>query len=382
MTGFAEYLQSKYESGEILHYLVTKVPSGSLPTGWIEKGLVSKGVTGSIESKKNQEHLAIPLDRFARLVKDLDLDNAFSILLAGEKGLHNPRLVSIVSNSLLNGAPSALCFWPRDLGILHTIDLVFDNGPRVSDTPKSSESVIDYVEELRSDYHSGEVSGFITLKIPKGRFKVSEWIHLSKKSPHLVSTDGFHGNVPSFIRVCAKWLSTFQLLNMFKSGVASILFVNSDMADLCMWDASQGFASFARLRGSAIRTHLEKYLQSLWMSESDLASSISAPEVIIEGRGKAEPRRKTPQAASVPDDDSMAHEVRKLSSRLSAIPVKDFEHRLQRIENRAGSDAQGEQSYAILTKRLEETANLLEGLSKRLKKLESRLERIGIAEER
>jgi hypothetical protein len=240
---------------------------------------------------------------------------------------------------------------------------------------------MDYTEELRKDFHAGSVSGFLTLKIPTGKFKVTEWVTANRSSEFFVDSEGFEDKIPPFIRIFAAWLSNLHLLSGFKNGVASIILQKPKETQICLWDVSQRFASFAVLKEANLRTNPNKYLQSLWTSPSDLSSSFSEPKVIVERRQSGPKRASVSDTPSRKSDQStMVKEVAQLSKRLSAIPVKEIEDRVKILEADTGYvDAQ---ASAILIKRLDETAALLEGLSKRLQDLEKRLDRIGIREEK
>ena len=65
-------LQAMYHSGQVTAYIISILPASNLATGWVEQGLVSKGLPSNLDDKNNQETLVIPIDRFAQILAFLD----------------------------------------------------------------------------------------------------------------------------------------------------------------------------------------------------------------------------------------------------------------------------------------------------------------------
>ena len=91
-------LQALYHSGQVSAYIISKLPEGKLTTGWIEQGLLSKGFTGNLQDKKHQENLVIPIDRFARLIRDYSTEINLGLIILGAHGLDKSKLITLVSN--------------------------------------------------------------------------------------------------------------------------------------------------------------------------------------------------------------------------------------------------------------------------------------------
>ena len=59
----ATRLNSMYLSGEVTGYLCAQLPKGDLKQGWITRGLLLKGIKGSLTSKANQLRFIDPMEQ-------------------------------------------------------------------------------------------------------------------------------------------------------------------------------------------------------------------------------------------------------------------------------------------------------------------------------
>jgi hypothetical protein len=149
------HLQALYHSGQISGYIHSKLTDGSLKTGWIEQGLLSKGVKGQLRDKNNQESLVIPADRFARLARDHgELDDT-TLVIIGSKGLVARKFVAIVFGQ--QGSQSLIAFQIQKTSPYEIIRFLLHALGKKS-SQLLEEPNLDYVEQLRIDASEGEVA--------------------------------------------------------------------------------------------------------------------------------------------------------------------------------------------------------------------------------
>ncbi|MFW9888164.1 MAG: hypothetical protein ACFFER_08285, partial [Candidatus Thorarchaeota archaeon] len=67
-------LQAMYSSSEVLGYLVAQLPEKGLKSGWVEEGLLAKGLQESSTTKFNQENYIEPTHEAIQLMADRAMD--------------------------------------------------------------------------------------------------------------------------------------------------------------------------------------------------------------------------------------------------------------------------------------------------------------------
>jgi len=383
MTDIAGGIEALHKSGEILHFILSRIPRDALSAGWIEEGLLQSTISDDLQAKHNQEQVIIPTDRFVRLIHDREMNpsKVTAMLLIGEKGTHMPRLCVVVGNGISKRAkvPCVLSFWSRDSIPSENVDLVSDLLMRAPVPVGQDEPVLDYIEQLKADFLEGKVVGFSALKIPKKKFKVSEWVgSCTKGSDFCVASEGDQHQVVALARVFGRWMVGLQIMKAMRQGTAALIFSLPDRTELCLWDSEQRLATVALFKASEVAMISRSYLNPLWTSLTDLPDHSSSPKVEVrqgDVRGKKRVKDKSGNLAA------FEKSVRSLEARLSRVPIAELEERVRNLEEKDRPTVGDGPTSTLLLKRLDETAELLEALSQRLRKLEEKLQDIGATSE-
>ena len=140
------HLQALYHSGQITGYIHSKLPEGSLKTGWIEQGLLSKGMKGNLRDKHNQESLVIPADRFARLTRDRPGWENMAIVMIGPKGLVANKFVSIIYGD--KGSQSMIAFQIEKTSPHEITKFLLQNALGKGATLSFEEPNLDYISKF------------------------------------------------------------------------------------------------------------------------------------------------------------------------------------------------------------------------------------------
>ncbi|MBE0525914.1 MAG: hypothetical protein IH631_03165, partial [Candidatus Thorarchaeota archaeon] len=202
-------LSAMYHSEQISAYIVSKLPSGQLATGWIEQGLLTKGLPGNLQDKNNHETLVIPIDRFARLAREYEYEVGFGLFILGEQGSNRLKLVTILKSSKTNSFEAigfkSDCIQTQEL--FNTISrLLSEKSTAVIDTDPN----LDYIEELLSAAADGDVRHLLSLSLPVDKQKTASWIQkLLKsdlKSEAVIAQYGQPHQISSTILLISRWL--------------------------------------------------------------------------------------------------------------------------------------------------------------------------------
>ncbi|MHA1936005.1 MAG: hypothetical protein ACW97A_12040, partial [Candidatus Thorarchaeota archaeon] len=115
---FATALQAMYASNEIPGFLCVQVPEEITNVSWIEKGVLFKGVRGSLSSKTNQSQYVRPLHESTRVFADRRIldESGTGILIVGEQGLVSRKFIVLLLDAKESGIkqPSVVSFWSKD----------------------------------------------------------------------------------------------------------------------------------------------------------------------------------------------------------------------------------------------------------------------------
>jgi hypothetical protein len=369
-------LQALYHSGEITSFIHSNLPVDSLKTGWIEKGLLSKGMRGQLRDKHNQESLIIPADRFARLTRDMTSSGYASITVIGSKGLREQKFAAMVYE--VEDHQSLIAFQIQEKTPLEIIQLFLRAlGREISD--QRDEPNLDYVEQFRIDAGERIVKDALVLSLPKEITKISEWIKATiqeKSSDNVLLRHGSSKGLVVFSALLTRWVNGLELFRETRSAIVACLFVRKKDMDVCFWDSSQKIASFVNVASGNVEELGRKYMLPLWMVPGDSLKPLpKKKEVVVEPR----PRKKTkvqPQDAKT----ARATGIEALSRRLDKVSIPDLESQLDSIEGRLQTGAKGQSldkgGFETLQSRLSENIDRIETLAKRLAELEKRIKKI------
>lgn len=378
-------LQAMYHSEQLLSYIVAKLPESALATGWIEQGLVNKGLVGNLLDKKNQEDLVIPVDRFIRLISETqsEIDSGFFIIGTHDKSKH----VAIVSNKKNKGiAPKTVIglnvgnLQTHELLALVTRILTGKNGPAINDPN------LDYVEELLSDAANGDVSHLLSLSVNSGKQTPLDWIKKILKtdlnSENVLAQSGDIQEISQSVLIFSRWLLGLDIFAKNKNTIASLLLAQGDKITLYFWDASQKITTFAIFNGVRLYTILWKYVHPLWYrSLIQIKGESSGPTVVIEKVKSTDTRKKFSSDSAVSQSITIVRTLlTELERRISPL-VTQLHMLKKRIEKmtsdtRFHSMSENSESAIEELRRIEKETKILEDMSIRLKELEKQLETI------
>jgi len=368
-------LQALFHSGDIIGYIHSNLPVDSLTTGWIEKGLLSKGVKGQLRDKHNQESLVIPSDRFSRLTKDMPDAGYANIVIIGTKGLRENKFAAMVYEN--EGIQSLIAFQTKNKTPLEIIQLFLQAlGRPTSD--KREEPNLDYVEQLRIDAGERIVNDAMVLSLPKEISKISEWIKATiqeESSSSILLRHRSSKDLPVFSALLTRWVTGLELFRETRSAITACLFVKKKEMDVCFWDSSQRIVSFASIGSSNVEELGMKYLLPLWMVPGDSLEPPKKREVVLEPRPVKKQHVKVEESSPGVEDT-----IRALRRRLDEVSISDLESQLKSIEERIQSipDAPSldKVGFETLQSRLAENIDRIETLAKRLVELEKRINKI------
>ncbi|MFW9788274.1 MAG: hypothetical protein ACFFE2_03035 [Candidatus Thorarchaeota archaeon] len=365
----ATHLQALFHSGQVSSYIHSKLTNGPLKTGWIEQGLLSKGMTGKLRDKMNQETLVIPADRFARLARDREDGQEVALVIIGSKGLVSSKFVGLVYKQ--GNSQTLVAFQIQKTSPLEIIKLLLQFALSRKTSKAFHEPNLDYVEQLRSDVSEGSIDEMTVFALPKKQVKMSEWMKDALLSPSSESIELQHGTsnrIPKLAALLTRWLTGLELFKGTSNGIATLVFIGRKSIDACFWDQPQRIAAFMTFNHDNLDSLAMKYLNPLWI---DAGESIKPPKPVREVT--VEPRKSV---SSIP----------KSSQTKSDVPsIADLTRRIDLLESSLKSSTDGTEvsgtargTMDILQSRLVENIERIESLSNRLGDLEKRLKKLRI----
>ncbi len=374
----ATHLQALYHSGQISGYIHSRLPEGSLKTGWIEQGLVSKAVKGNLRDKNNQEFLVIPSDRFTRLTRDRNELIDFALFIIGPKGLSARKFVAMVFGKQDN--QYLIAFQTHRTTLNEIIKFILQNILKEKVAKSFDEPNLDYIEQLRLDASEGLVHEMTVVTLPKKEEKISDWMKEVLLSPSSENIDIHHGTpniIPKFAMLITRWLTGLELFKGKSNGIASLIFMGHKSMDTCFWDQTQRIAAFTIFNNKQLYWLSRKYLESLWVVPGESIDTQSpSREVIIETRSvSVSPVKQLPPEEHEKSVPVSTTQTQKILSSLS--------ERLDLLESRLKSSLPTDEAVEtdrgtmdVLQSKLSENIDRIESLSKRLIELEKRLKKI------
>ncbi|TFH05128.1 MAG: hypothetical protein E4H14_13385 [Candidatus Thorarchaeota archaeon] len=380
-------LSAMYHSEQISAYIVSKLPSGQLATGWIEQGLLTKGLPGNLQDKNNHETLVIPIDRFARLAREYEYEVGFGLFILGEQDSNRLKLVTILKSSKTNSFEAigfkSDCIQTQEL--FNTISrLLSEKSTAVIDTDPN----LDYIEELLSAAADGDVRHLLSLSLPVDKQKTASWIQkLLKsdlKSEAVIAQYGQPHQISSTILLISRWLLGLDIFRKTKNAITTILFTLTSHIVLCLWDSRQNLATFAFVEGVDTERILRKYILPLWHTYEDVTNDKpKSPKVVIEKRGKREqtkPLRRISDSQP-PDTQSISilrTRIIELTNRLTKLvfQIGNIKKRTARVIKGTRIQSMSEHSENAIEelRRIEDETKILENISTRLREMEKQIE--------
>lgn len=380
-------LQAMYHSEQVSAYIVSKLPAGKLTTGWVEQGLLSKGIPGNLQDKKNQETLVIPIDRFIRLAREYEQEIGFGLFILGEQGSNRSKLVTILKSSD-SGLFEAIGFKSGSIQAEELIKTISRFFSKKSKAEIDSNPNLDYVDALLSAAADGDVRHLLSFSPSVGKQKAASWIQkllkTDLKSESVLAQYGQPHQISSTILLVSRWLLGLDIFRKTKNPIVAIIFTLASHTVLCIWDSKQNLASFAFVEGVDVERTLSKYTLSLWLiPEVVPEDKLRSPEVVIETAGKRKPTKslETATVSIHPDTQSISilrNRLTELATRLSQLvsQINRIKKRTLRVIKDMRMQSMSEHSENALEelRRIEDETKILEDVSKRLRQMEKQIE--------
>ena len=374
----ATHLQALYHSGQISGYIHSKLTDGSLKTGWIEQGLLSKGMKGNLRDKHNQESLVIPADRFARLARDRGGWKDAALVIIGSKGLAASKFVAMVFGP--QESQSLVAFQIQRTSPHEIVRFLLQNALGKKVSPHFEEPNLDYVEQLRMDASEGEVNEMTVLSLPKKQVKLSTWMKealLSPLSDNIEIQHGTSNTIPKLAALITRWLTGLELFKSTPSGISTLVFVGKRVMEACFWDQPQRKVAFTTFNHDDLESLSRKYLTPLWIVSGESVETPSPTrEVTVE-------TRKVPVQSKKPSSTERHEEYASVSHSSAEKTLANLSKRLDSLElqlryPKTDSEVTGKDrgTLDILQSKLSENIERIEALSKRLSDLEKRIKKI------
>lgn len=367
----ATHLQALFHSGQITGYVHSKLTDGPLKTGWIEQGLLSKGMKGKFRDKNNQESLVIPADRFARLARDRGGWEDAAFVIIGSKGSISSKFVAMVFGQQDSHTLIALQIQKTSAHDIIRFLLQKVLGKKAS--RPFEEPNLDYVEQLRMDVSEGEIGEMTVLSLPKKQVKMSEWMKDTLLSPSSESIEIQYGStnqIPKFAALVTRWLTGLELFKTTPSGIAALVFMGRKAMEACFWDQPQRLATFTIFKHENLESLSMNYLTPLWIVPGECVETQQPTrEATIEPR-KVSVSPKKPTSLERPTKDTQKV-LANLTRRLDSLET-------QLKSSKTDSDETGKDrgTMDVLHSRLSENIQRIEAISERLGDLEKRLRKI------
>ncbi len=400
-------LQAMYSSSEVLGYLISQLPEKGLKSGWVEEGLLVKGLQESSSSKFNQENYIEPTQEAVHLMADraMDAPGRTGIFILGEPGLDSPKLVVVLSDDprAPGRAKLVTTIWLRDYTPHDLIRLVLKYLLREQLSPVFEEPNLDYIEQLRIDAIEWEAAEAISLSIPGRKFNTSIWIKQAIQHPdddyQIALRFGKLRQIPAFALLFSRWLIDLPIFEDLNNGIAAAIFRKEDSVELAIWDNPRELATFAVLLDTDVEDITRKFLVPAWFESGDrIQPPIRTREVvvgkpsrsIVEGVKQSFSLKEPPMPVISEEERRAAEALTKLvddlRTRMEKFPVEDIIQRLEMVENQSQilgehlssemmtGEFSGDESIAVgmLQNKLGHMLDKLEELTERIENIEKR----------
>jgi hypothetical protein len=400
-------LQAMYSSSEVLGYLISQLPEKGLKSGWVEEGLLAKGLQESSTTKFNQENYIEPTHEAVHLMADraMDAPGRTGVFILGEPGLDSSKLVVVLSDD--PGARGRVklvtAIWLRDYSPQDLIRLVLKYilGEKLSS--EFEEPNLDYIEQLRIDAIEWEAAEVLSLRIPGRKFNTSIWIKQAIQQPEeeysIALRCGKLRQIPAFALLFSRWLIDLPLFEDLNLGIAAAIFRKEDSVELAVWDNPRELATFAILLDTDLEDIARKFLVPAWFERGDRVHPpvrtrevvVSKPSGLVEGVKKSFSLTEPVKPIAISEEERRAAEaltklVDDLRTRMEKFPVEEIIERLEVVENQSKmlseqqksdmmtGEFRGDEGAAVgmLRNKLGHMLDRLEELSERLEAIEKR----------
>ncbi len=381
-------LEAMHANGEVLGHLSIRFPGDKLKAGWIETGLLTKGITGNLVDKENQNRYVIPLSTSMRSVIDRGVSSsgAAGIMLLGTPGLRSEKFVVVFRNESQDGKlfRNISAFWIKEF-TPHEITRIFLRHELGVDVSSSfDEPGVDYVEYIREQTTIGTCAEAFSLNVPSDWSNLRTWIPDSVKddsSDSIIFKHETSKNSTALALLLSNWIKDMSETLKIDKPVGACFFIRGETSELFFWDGPRNILTTSIFNESDIDKHAMNILLPLWaVSTEPIPSTKVAIDTPI-GDSKApssEPTTEGPPRIP-PEYEEIARRARGL---VSKIDIEDTYRRIERIESILGElehtrnqkDEQPAASHPnLMESRIKEAIESLEEITKRLSELEERI---------
>ncbi len=381
-------LEAMYANDEVLGYLSNRLSGDKLKAGWIETGLVSKGIKGDLVNKENQEGYVIPLSTTIRAVIDRDIkypDDA-GILILGEPGLLCEKFVVVFKNESDDDKliRNISAFWikgytPNEITRLF---LKHELGSGLLST--FDEPGVDYIEYLRDQISSGILEEAFSLVIPSNWRKSRNWISdLLKEdsSESMLLIQDWSKNTVSLAYLLSNWIKDMSEQLKIEKLVGACFFIRGNISEGFFWDGPREIMTCSQFNTPDIEQIAMNILLPLWdTSGAPIHSTTSDDDSDIKSKDTIHGESIPPSPPLLPQEfEEIAHRARGL---VGKIDIDDTFRRIERIEAILGEleyarDQEDEKTTVphpdLMESRIKEALDSLEEITNRLEELEKRL---------
>lgn len=379
-----------YSNDEVKGYLVVKIKGDSISPGWLETGIISKGLHGSLNSKPNQVDYVIPLSTTAKAIIDRRIKESgdAGIIIYGEQGLTNEKMV--ISFEVSHEAESVVRtlsafrisgYSPQDIVRLV---LKYEFGRELSGD--RIEPGVDYIEYLRNESSIDRTLEGFSIRIPASWPSPRTWIQevlMESEGDTILLRQGKISDCASLSILLSNWVAEMVENLLIRDPIAACLFIRGGKTEGFFWDGPRDIMTTALLSGSDLEKMAIHILTPLWADSADIMPSVTrTKEVVVGDFAGIEEEGQYPEDRISPQEKRL---LAKIDRVLGDVDILDTLKRIERIEsilselerlgNRPVEEVQTPKSNH-LDSRIKEALERFEALNERLATLEKRIQAI------
>jgi hypothetical protein len=377
-----------HANDEVLGYLSLRFLGNTLKAGWIEKALVSKGISGNLVDKENQNRYVIPLSTTIKSIIDrgINYPGDSGILILGIPGLTCEKFVVVFRNESDDDEMYRIlsAFWIKNYNPNEITRLFLKHEMGSALLTAFDEPVVDYIEYLRDQASTGHCVESFSLSIPSNWRKSRTWI------PDLIKEDSSDSvllnhdaakNTTALALLFSNWIKDMTDTLQLDKLVGACFFIRGNIAEAFFWDGARDILTSSTFSSPDIEKHAMNILLPLWDDSSKPISSSPPPEDIPTASERESPTESVPVRPP-----PLPPEFKEIESRarglVNRIDIDDTFRRIERIESILGelehSQEQEEDKPTsshpnLMESRIKDALDSLEDLTKRLSELEERI---------
>ncbi len=377
-------LKSMYANKEILGYLCVNIPTEPLTVGWVDTAVISKGLSGSFRSKKNQKLFVLPLQNVVKVLLDRGIGKPgeTGIVILGSPGLTSEKLVVIVRNMTTNENDGliAICFRSKESNLHELNRIILKYIFKEPLTTEFLEPPIDYLESIKTDFDNGLVSEAFSLNFPSSKNLSRSWINdaikgISKGNDILLLREGRLKRSSAIGLLFSNWILNNVDLTSHGKSTLSCFIVRNKILEVFIWDGARNIVSVCIYKDEKLEDVSRKILLPAWaLSNEVIEPPLKTHDILISTTDKA--TRDISQIEPV-SSSALLEKIKLFSTFMDAVDLGNIQSRLDTLESRVKESKI--LSYKIpntgqLESRLKEAIERLESLSSRLMQLEKKIE--------